>query len=255
MGLGNTNDPPSPMLRPCRPSTLFVSNNNQVSFIINFPLFKVIPQLTQLCCQSSSNEVGCQCCPYGFHIDLDFVRFCESLSTGEHLKQKREERRARRLQCNSMEVLLGLTTPSFTSVLGKTHHSSTSAAQHTAYTGFPFSSVLPPIIDVPRESESAGTALESRNRPSRELNRAVDDFEATLSQSSRHSQSSQISCLADILSNSTSSSGILHAIGIQFLFSSFTHMNTNHVINIFVLLQVRTVKRIVPLRPRMKLSR
>jgi len=68
------------------------------------------------------------------------------------------------------------------------------------------SSVLPPIIDVPRESENTGAALELRNRPSRELNRAVDDFEATFSQSSRHSQSSQISCFADIY-NSTSSLG------------------------------------------------
>ncbi|XP_032793772.2 KN motif and ankyrin repeat domain-containing protein 3 isoform X2 [Daphnia magna] len=168
MGLGNLNDTPSPMPRPCRPSTLFVSSNNNQS-------------------HSSNNEVGCQCCPYGFHIDLDFVRFCESLATGEHLKQKREERRTRRLQCNSMEVLLGLTTPSYTSVL--------------------VSSVLPPIIDVPRESDSVGATLDSRSRPSRELNRAVDDFEATFSQSSRHSQSSQISCFADIIFNSTSSLG------------------------------------------------
>lgn len=73
--------------------------------------------------------------------------------------------------------------------------------------GLPVSSLLPPIIDVPREAEISGATLESRNRPSRELSRAVDDFEATLSLSSRHSQSSQISCLADILSNSTSSSG------------------------------------------------
>lgn len=36
MGLGNLNDTPSPMPRPCRPSTLFVSsNNNQVGLTIN----------------------------------------------------------------------------------------------------------------------------------------------------------------------------------------------------------------------------
>ena len=35
MGLGNLNDPPSPLTRPCRPSTLCVSNNNQVG-AINF---------------------------------------------------------------------------------------------------------------------------------------------------------------------------------------------------------------------------
>lgn len=66
-----------------------------------------------------SGEARCQCCPYGFHIDLDFVRFCESVATGSELRQKREERRARRLQCNSMEVLLGFAAPSYASFTGK----------------------------------------------------------------------------------------------------------------------------------------
>ncbi len=48
----------------------------------------------------------CSCCPYGYHIDLDFVRYCETLasvvpSDGE-LK-----RRDRRRQRKSMEVMLG----------------------------------------------------------------------------------------------------------------------------------------------------
>lgn len=38
MGLGNLNDPPSPMTRPCRPNTLFMSNNNQVGHRTGFLL-------------------------------------------------------------------------------------------------------------------------------------------------------------------------------------------------------------------------
>ncbi|XP_050711968.1 uncharacterized protein LOC126996022 isoform X2 [Eriocheir sinensis] len=55
----------------------------------------------------------CHCCPYGYHIDLDFVRYCEMLNqvskndnpTLRHLKNLK---RARRRQTQSMEVLLGL---------------------------------------------------------------------------------------------------------------------------------------------------
>lgn len=54
----------------------------------------------------------CECCPYGYHIDLDFVRFCETLAQGgggdAASKQRRKERRRQR---KSMEVLLGLESP------------------------------------------------------------------------------------------------------------------------------------------------
>lgn len=87
--------------------------------------------------------------------------------------------------------------------------------------GSSINSTLPPIIDVPtRESDNSGTTFESRIRPTRELNRAVNDFEATFFQSSRLSQSSQISCLADALSNSTSSSGKILVTSIQFDYAS-----------------------------------
>lgn len=52
----------------------------------------------------------CNCCPYGYHIDLDFVRYCESIDketsepTGT-IKGRRDRRRQRK----SMEVLLGIT--------------------------------------------------------------------------------------------------------------------------------------------------
>ncbi|XP_045619164.2 KN motif and ankyrin repeat domains 1 isoform X2 [Procambarus clarkii] len=55
----------------------------------------------------------CHCCPYGYHIDLDFVRYCEMLTQGSKndnatLRQLKKLKRARRRQTKSMEVLLGL---------------------------------------------------------------------------------------------------------------------------------------------------
>lgn len=48
----------------------------------------------------------CSCCPFGYHIDLDFVNYCQSLgnvdpSPGQKL------RRDRRRQRQSMEIMLG----------------------------------------------------------------------------------------------------------------------------------------------------
>ncbi|XP_069694060.1 KN motif and ankyrin repeat domain-containing protein 1-like isoform X2 [Periplaneta americana] len=54
----------------------------------------------------------CNCCPYGYHIDLDFVQYCEALSHGSEMSLSKQRRRERRRQRQSMEVLLGLTSPS-----------------------------------------------------------------------------------------------------------------------------------------------
>lgn len=48
----------------------------------------------------------CSCCPFGYHIDLDFINYCQSLgnvdpSPGQKL------RRDRRRQRQSMEIMLG----------------------------------------------------------------------------------------------------------------------------------------------------
>jgi len=53
----------------------------------------------------------CNCCPYGYHIDLDFVRYCEALCQGSEVSASKQRRRERRRQRQSMEVLLGLTSP------------------------------------------------------------------------------------------------------------------------------------------------
>ena len=47
----------------------------------------------------------CSCCPYGYHIDLDFLRYCE-LSNGNYLRNlKKIERNKRKLR-KSMEVFI-----------------------------------------------------------------------------------------------------------------------------------------------------
>ncbi|KAJ8681775.1 hypothetical protein QAD02_017567 [Eretmocerus hayati] len=55
----------------------------------------------------------CFCCPYGYHIDLDFVRYCENwqAAASDRIARGNEEKRRRRQhrkQCHSMEFLLGL---------------------------------------------------------------------------------------------------------------------------------------------------
>ncbi|ALC41923.1 CG10249 [Drosophila busckii] len=55
---------------------------------------------------SGSAVRSCNCCPYGYHIDLDFVRYCEALANAkpsEEEKQRRDRRRSRK----SMEFMLG----------------------------------------------------------------------------------------------------------------------------------------------------
>ncbi|XP_050401623.1 uncharacterized protein LOC126818329 isoform X2 [Patella vulgata] len=48
----------------------------------------------------------CSCCPYGYHIDLDFVNYCESMANGGTLKNLRRIQRTKRKLRKSMEVML-----------------------------------------------------------------------------------------------------------------------------------------------------
>ncbi len=50
----------------------------------------------------------CNCCPYGYHIDLDFIQYCESVSSGAYLKQLRKLKKYKRKQRKSLEIMLGL---------------------------------------------------------------------------------------------------------------------------------------------------
>uniref|UniRef100_A0A336LCA0 CSON006654 protein n=1 Tax=Culicoides sonorensis TaxID=179676 RepID=A0A336LCA0_CULSO len=58
---------------------------------------------------SPAKVQSCYCCPFGFHIDLDFVKYCEELSSsGIQSDGTRSIRRDRRRQRQSMEVMLGV---------------------------------------------------------------------------------------------------------------------------------------------------
>lgn len=59
--------------------------------------------------KSVSKLKQCTCCPYGYHIDLDFVNYCEQLAANArpHTDEQRQ-RRDKRRQRKSMEVMLGV---------------------------------------------------------------------------------------------------------------------------------------------------
>ncbi|GIY11620.1 KN motif and ankyrin repeat domain-containing protein 3 [Caerostris extrusa] len=50
----------------------------------------------------------CTCCPYGFHIDRDFVRYCDSLYNSAQLEKLRQHKRERRKEKKTVESYLGL---------------------------------------------------------------------------------------------------------------------------------------------------
>ncbi|XP_036333104.1 uncharacterized protein LOC118744298 isoform X2 [Rhagoletis pomonella] len=56
---------------------------------------------------AAANVRNCNCCPYGYHIDLDFVRYCESLANAKPSEEELQ-RRSRRRSRKSMEFMLGL---------------------------------------------------------------------------------------------------------------------------------------------------
>lgn len=56
--------------------------------------------------------LNCVCCPYGYHIDLDFIRYCEELAANS--KPPSDEqiiRRNKRRQRKSKEFMLGFDIP------------------------------------------------------------------------------------------------------------------------------------------------
>ncbi|KAK3753232.1 hypothetical protein RRG08_024504 [Elysia crispata] len=57
----------------------------------------------------------CTCCPYGYHIDLDFLNFCRDLESGSALRNLKRIQRTKRKLRKSMEIMLdeqdGVTVP------------------------------------------------------------------------------------------------------------------------------------------------
>ncbi|XP_070194306.1 serine-rich adhesin for platelets-like isoform X4 [Littorina saxatilis] len=48
----------------------------------------------------------CNCCPYGYHIDLDFLNFCKNVADGSTLSNLKRIQRTKRKLRKSMEVML-----------------------------------------------------------------------------------------------------------------------------------------------------
>lgn len=57
---------------------------------------------------NTSKMKTCNCCPYGYHIDLDFIRYCEELAANiQRPTDEQMQRRNKRRQRKSLEVMLG----------------------------------------------------------------------------------------------------------------------------------------------------
>ncbi|KAI4483814.1 hypothetical protein M0802_013305 [Mischocyttarus mexicanus] len=137
----------------------------------------------------------CLCCPYGYHIDLDFVRYCEAVaagSTGDRSSIERRKKRERRRQCQSMEVLLGLVSPGLAGIETDSPEISrecsttaTLASLNTTTKNSDGSSTIP------RSSHHRDRQRNQNNRDeytNLDLSDVVGDFEATLKRSSGSSR-------------------------------------------------------------------
>ncbi|XP_015173639.1 PREDICTED: KN motif and ankyrin repeat domain-containing protein 3 isoform X2 [Polistes dominula] len=133
----------------------------------------------------------CLCCPYGYHIDLDFVRYCEAVaagSTGDRSSIERRKKRERRRQCQSMEVLLGLVSPALAGIETESPEISrecstaaTLASSNTTTKNSDGSSTIPRSSHHRHRQRNQDNRNESTNL---DLSDVVGDFEATLKRSS-----------------------------------------------------------------------
>ncbi|CAG0912543.1 unnamed protein product [Notodromas monacha] len=55
-------------------------------------------------------KLRCSCCPYGYHIHLDFLDFCNEVSTGTYLSRLRKLKKYKRKQRKSVQAMLGQAT-------------------------------------------------------------------------------------------------------------------------------------------------
>ncbi|KAI4478640.1 hypothetical protein M0804_011668 [Polistes exclamans] len=137
----------------------------------------------------------CLCCPYGYHIDLDFVRYCEAVaagSTGDRSSIERRKKRERRRQCQSMEVLLGLVSPALAGIETESPEISrecstaaTLASSNTTTKNSDGSSTIPRSSHHRHRQRNQDNRNESTNL---DLSDVVGDFEATLKRSSESSR-------------------------------------------------------------------
>ena len=71
----------------------------------------------------------CSCCPYGYHIDVDFVRYSDSLNDGDYLNSLKKIKQQKRELRKSMETYLNRSGSSHSSVPPDVVHSTESFVQ------------------------------------------------------------------------------------------------------------------------------
>ncbi|CAL1299466.1 unnamed protein product [Larinioides sclopetarius] len=126
----------------------------------------------------SSNK--CSCCPYGFHIDRDFVRYCDSLYNSAQLEKLRQIKRERRKEKKTVESYLGLGTMPEVNTDTKIH---VTVPQNSVK----LSHSIHSYNDVPRNSSTLPHDIHLHNDG---LENAMQDFEDTWQKSLKKSSSS-----------------------------------------------------------------
>ncbi|XP_035714306.1 KN motif and ankyrin repeat domain-containing protein 2 isoform X2 [Folsomia candida] len=134
-----------------------------------------------------SNEERCDCCPYGYHIDLDFVPFSKKMLSREgdyeRLKQLKDKWRSER---KSMDTLLGvdyISTPSSKICLSPNNLSATLSRatkdvwrERSSWKSKNVRSLGSDDTDLARNGSSSSSELLLENG----LSEAVTDFEEAL---------------------------------------------------------------------------
>ncbi|XP_014237003.1 formin-J-like [Trichogramma pretiosum] len=178
------------------------SNNGAASVVVD-RVNDRCPQQRQRRAVADSNgyKYGseCDCCPYGYHIDVDFVRFCEDWQNAacDRLAEEKRRRRAKQKQRQSMEFMLGLPDEADASSTDADTSPPPSSEMRAVATSTP--------VERPSQAAAAAAALpKTRQAPEsttaqshKDWEDTLSNFEQTLSQSfSGPSRSSSMTSIA-----------------------------------------------------------
>lgn len=131
---------------------------------------------------------SCFMLPYGYQIDLDFIRYCENL-TQPDLSDAELQRRQRRRQRQSMDVMLGIQLEMQTQMdqmndIWERKPPEPPPRTHTHHT------MESPIVPMFMKPQNRGTSQASWDSS---LNDAVNDFEKTLERSKKGKNNENLS--------------------------------------------------------------
>ncbi|CAB0036916.1 unnamed protein product [Trichogramma brassicae] len=176
------------------------NNNNGAASVVVDRANDRCPQQRQRRTVADSNgyKYGseCDCCPYGYHIDVDFVRFCEDWQNAacDRLAEEKRRRRVKQKQRQSMEFMLGLPDEADASTTDADTSPPPSSEMRAVATSTP----------VERSSQAAAALAKTRQAPEsttvqshKDWEDTLSNFEQTLSQSfSGPSRSSSMTSIA-----------------------------------------------------------